>query len=338
MSRVLYAVLDWGLGHATRSSVLIDYLIDQGCTVDIYTGGNAEIYLRQRFPDLKIIPTRHLCIRSHSRASSFIRWPYQLLRQYLRDRRWSRRHAASYDRIISDGRSGIRSRHCPAAFINHQVQIQHYDVPLSGAWSRIVRGLSAKYQQLWIPDYQDPKKSLAGPLSRSIHTHTYYLGPLSSWQLSDGPAQLDVDVLVILSGIEPARTHLQDRLIALLSTMPDITWELVTGTQVSDNSYHEMLSSDELSSLVGASRIVIARSGYSTIMDLHLAGKRAILIPTPGQPEQEYLAEHLPQNLVARTEESLTAEDIISVLSSKVELQKSVEDNRWKDVLTQFVH
>jgi len=36
--------------------------------------------------------------------------------------------------------------------------------------------------------------------------------------------------------------------------------------------------------------VIISRSGYSTIMDLVRLNKSAILIPTPGQTEQEYLA------------------------------------------------
>nr|MDQ3101348.1 hypothetical protein [Bacteroidota bacterium] len=36
--------------------------------------------------------------------------------------------------------------------------------------------------------------------------------------------------------------------------------------------------------------LIVSRSGYTTIMDLVATGKRALLIPTPGQPEQEYLA------------------------------------------------
>jgi predicted glycosyltransferase len=45
-----------------------------------------------------------------------------------------------------------------------------------------------------------------------------------------------------------------------------------------------------LNSLLKLAPHVIARSGYTTIMDLHRIGRRAILFPTKGQWEQEYLA------------------------------------------------
>ena len=36
---------------------------------------------------------------------------------------------------------------------------------------------------------------------------------------------------------------------------------------------------------------LVSRSGYSTLMDLKVLGKKAILFPTKGQKEQEYLFE-----------------------------------------------
>ncbi len=45
--------------------------------------------------------------------------------------------------------------------------------------------------------------------------------------------------------------------------------------------------------ILASSSLVIARSGYSSVMELVSLGKGAVLIPTPGQPEQEYLGRHL---------------------------------------------
>jgi UDP-N-acetylglucosamine:LPS N-acetylglucosamine transferase len=43
---------------------------------------------------------------------------------------------------------------------------------------------------------------------------------------------------------------------------------------------------------IESSDIVLARAGYSTIMDMYVLGKKALIIPTPGQTEQIYLARH----------------------------------------------
>ena len=45
--------------------------------------------------------------------------------------------------------------------------------------------------------------------------------------------------------------------------------------------------------------MVISRCGYSTVMDLMTLQKKSILIPTPGQTEQEYLASYLMQKNMA---------------------------------------
>jgi len=43
-------------------------------------------------------------------------------------------------------------------------------------------------------------------------------------------------------------------------------------------------------------KFIITRSGYTTIMELAELGKtRVLLLPTPGQTEQEYLADYYEQ-------------------------------------------
>ena len=52
------------------------------------------------------------------------------------------------------------------------------------------------------------------------------------------------------------------------------------------------LNDAELIAAMQHANRIIARSGYSTVMDLDALGliEKAELIPPPGQPEQEYLA------------------------------------------------
>ena len=47
--------------------------------------------------------------------------------------------------------------------------------------------------------------------------------------------------------------------------------------------------------IIAASENIISRSGYTTIMELVSMGRTAMIIPTPGQTEQEYLAEYLSE-------------------------------------------
>ena len=59
-----------------------------------------------------------------------------------------------------------------------------------------------------------------------------------------------------------------------------------------------MLQSD-LQSAINESKLIISRSGYSTIMDLEKLGVKVFFIPTPGQFEQEYLAKYLKSQNIA---------------------------------------
>ena len=57
--------------------------------------------------------------------------------------------------------------------------------------------------------------------------------------------------------------------------------------------FKNMLTSDALADAITSSKLVVCRSGYSTILDLVALKASAIFYPTPGQTEQEYLAERL---------------------------------------------
>ena len=57
--------------------------------------------------------------------------------------------------------------------------------------------------------------------------------------------------------------------------------------------FENHLEANRLSEMLSSAKMVICRSGYSSVMDLLKLNKRALLIPTPGQTEQVYLAEHL---------------------------------------------
>lgn len=58
------------------------------------------------------------------------------------------------------------------------------------------------------------------------------------------------------------------------------------------------MTSKDLETTINSSKLIISRSGYTTIMDLAKLNKRAIFIPTPGQYEQLYLADILSKQKI----------------------------------------
>jgi predicted glycosyltransferase len=59
--------------------------------------------------------------------------------------------------------------------------------------------------------------------------------------------------------------------------------------------FYNHLPAEELNKEIAMAEYVISRSGYTTVMDLVKLKKKSILVPTPGQTEQEYLAGYLMQ-------------------------------------------
>ena len=207
--------------------------------------------------------------------------------------------------ILSDNRYGLHHPVCPSALITHQLHIKSgwgglVDTALQAFHYRLI----ARFGQCWVPDVPE-LPGAGGDLSHPRQLPkkpTYYLGCLSRLQPSPGfKTHQHSYVLILLSGPEPQRSILEKVLVGQLSNCKEEVI-LVRGTTTKTGAInlpgvtvHDFVSTPELNELLGNARLVIARSGYTTVMDLLRLKKKSILIPTPGQPEQEYLAHHLLQ-------------------------------------------
>jgi len=138
----------------------------------------------------------------------------------------------------------------------------------------------------------------------------------------------DEHLLVLLSGPEPQRTILEKKLIEQLSNTSD-TVVFVRGLpsslpllkNIGSIRFENHLDTTALSNLLSSAKAVICRSGYSSVMDLLKLKQRALLIPTPGQTEQVYLAKHLSKQqwFVVQEQEQLNLKrDIAAVLSQNL--------------------
>lgn len=198
--------------------------------------------------------------------------------------------------IISDNRFGVYSNKIPSVYITHQLNV------LSGntTWltSKIHQYIIKKFDECWVPDVAS-KFNLSGELSH-IHSKKIkikYLGILSRFK--NRVAQKKHDILIVLSGVEPQRTLFEEKLIKELSNFKGNVL-LVRGIlneckiKTPDNfAVVNYLLGTELEKTIVESSLVIARSGYSTIMDLVVLNANVLFVPTPNQFEQEYLAKYL---------------------------------------------
>ncbi len=312
--KILVAPLDWGLGHATRCIPVINELLSHGCAVWIATGGSSLQLLRKEFPLASFLPLEGYRVFYHTAKNDF---RYTIARQIPKIRACIRQEHAwieemmdehHFDIIISDNRYGLYSKKAYSVFITHQLNIR---TGMGALADLLLQKINYRYIQrfdaCWVPDFEGPE-NLAGGLSHpaTLPPRTRYIGALS--RLDKKKDGKKYDLLIILSGPEPRRTIWEQALLKELETYNGNTL-VVRGLPGNSNPINaaasvqvvDFFSSDALSVAIRQSEWVVCRSGYTSVMDLVQVQHKAILIPTPGQPEQEYLATWLHQNKVFYT-------------------------------------
>jgi uncharacterized protein (TIGR00661 family) len=312
---VLLSPLDWGLGHTTRCIPLIHELVRLQCEVIIACSPTQQKLLEIEFQSLTFFTAPSSPpVYGRTKIATIIRLLFYLpkiLTLIKRENRWLRQflHSNPVDAIISDNRFGLYAPGIPCIFITHQVNIKTgLGVVLDGLARRFNERYIKKFTACWVPDYEG-ENSMAGTLSNA-NEYTR-IGGLSRFEGCDDAARMnanDTRLLVMLSGPEPQRSILEKKLIDALkeyngrvvlvrglpgeSELPEVPG----GVQVFNH-----LPATELNKLICSASMIIARSGYTTVMDLLKLKKKCILIPTPGQAEQEYLAKHLYNSKLAYT-------------------------------------
>lgn len=304
--RVFYAVLNWGLGHATRSIAIIDAFVQKGAKVTIASDGLALDFLKRHYPKANFVALPQLEIhygKGKNQLFALAAQALYLAQWYAKDRQEIKAHLAhnKYDIVLSDNRPGVYHENVLSIYITHQYHIK------AGSFSRMISGihqkLFSKYKAVWVPDFNE-FPGLGGDLShpKTKNKRVRYIGPLSDLH----PLQENIlfDVGVILSGPEPQRSILEQIIVNQLG-QSQLRVRLLRGTTKTplfDMPAHwqviDFAERWQVAETFANSKVMVARSGYSTIMDLTVWPKPAVLIPTPGQPEQEYCAElQLPRAL-----------------------------------------
>ena len=301
---VLIAPLNWGLGHATRCIPIIKSLLRNDFEVTIATDGRALKLLQQEFPNLKVItlPSYDIRYGSNNMILNIAFQIPKILNAIWKEKKMIKRivEKVKPDIIISDNRYGCISKKTKNVFLTHQVNIIIPINILEKPVNFINQKLINKFDECWIPDFEG-EKSLAGKLSTSDKIKKpIYLGILSRMQKI--PSSKKYDIIAIISGPEPQRTRFENQILKELkrsekrSLVVSGKPEQMDQNQITKNlEVVSFLNSNELNKAIAGSEIVVCRSGYSSIMDLIKLKKQAILVPTPGQTEQEYLASRLTQ-------------------------------------------
>ncbi|MGJ8761485.1 MAG: glycosyltransferase [Polaribacter sp.] len=304
-NKIIVAPLNWGLGHVTRCVPIINALLENNFTPIIASDGNALTFLRKEFPSLEYIeiPAYNISYHRNLKLGLLLQIP-QVLKAVREEHKIINNFILKNTDVvgvISDNRFGVRSSLVPSVYITHQINV------LSGITtfftSYFHQKIIKKFNECWIPDNNGSQFS--GKLSSTKNNiNLKFIGVLSRFK-KQASAQ-NIDILIIFSGPEPNRTLLENKLIsAFKNDSRNIVFVLgkVEATQkrwtLKNSTFYNYLLSEELQKLINSSKIVICRSGYSSIMDLAVLDKKVFFIPTEHQPEQEYLASFLESKKLA---------------------------------------
>lgn len=343
---ILIAPLNWGLGHATRCIPIIRALLQHNFIPVIASDGAALSLLIKEFPDLEAIelPSYNIKYSRHGSLLSFklfIDSP-KILKAIKAEQKaiQSLVKARQIDGFISDNRFGVYHPDLPSVYITHQLQV----LSRQTTWlsTKLHQKIIRKFDECWIPDVSG-HPNLSGKLGHVTHDlpNVKYIGPLS--RFTKTPSAFQYDILILLSGPEPQRAILEKKLLSEFRTYDRkvlFVKGIMDGEQVCEKigtmTIYNYMTSDLLEKSLNESRLIIARSGYTTVMDLAKLGKKAFFIPTPGQFEQKYLAKKLTEQKLAPSckQEVFTLKKLDGIEDFKG--MKTFEEIDFKDLFCLF--
>ncbi len=302
--KIGFGVCSLGIGHATRSFPVIRKLQEEGHELVIISHGRALEALKAEFPDMRFYDLEDYPIRYTEKAHQF--FPYifansrKIVRSMLENHREFLRIDAkeNFDIIISDSRYDVFNRFKPSYIIIHQLRIMLRLAFLRGGAMLYNSYMSKFFRKIIVPDFRE--NGLSGEMSHNIRfiepSQIEYVGILSPFRPRELPR--DIDALISISGPEPQRTIFENKIMEQLDAVDGkIVVTLGRPEKLESHSEKKRIYSyvdfKTREELMNRAKLIISRSGYSTIMDMYVTGGRGAFVPTPGQPEQRYLAKYL---------------------------------------------
>ena len=345
---ILICPLEWGLGHAGRMIAVASKLLERQNTVFIGTGKEHQSFFRNElsglnyidFPGFRPVYSKYL----PQYISVLLKTPLlfcHIIAEHKRLKSIIYKH--KIDIVISDNRIGLWNRNIKSVYVTHQPVIPLPEklkfLEWIGIWFH--RFFIRKYSFCFIPDLPGDL-NLSGRLTHNVRLpeNVRFIGILSRFAtLPSSPQDSGKGFphnTLILSGPEPQRGILREKVVrflehtepptVILEGKPGFSAEPVrSGNIISYNH----LRSDEMKNIITGSEHIISRSGYTTVMELISLNCSALLIPTPGQTEQEYLAEYLSGKGWFTAIKQKNIEEGITMTTSKVKLPAGIiEESR----------
>ena len=224
-----------------------------------------------------------------------------------KEHRWLQAHVTAFDQVISDNRYGLYNSRLKTIFVTHQLHVKAPFKWIETIIQKTQYYFINKFSECWVPDTQD-YPGFAADLSHPAvmpKIPVTYIGALSQFSVLQNATTTvppkKYTYCFLLSGPEPQRTLLQNLIESGAARFhePSILIEGRPSDLPNHYQINETLTKlryargQDLLDIIMQSEYIVCRSGYSTLMELLPLHKKMILVPTPGQTEQEYLASSL---------------------------------------------
>ena len=355
--KILICPLEWGLGHAGRCIPLASEFRARGYKVIFGAGKRHLSFLKREFPDAETIeflgfnPTYSkwmpMWLVMVIKSPSLI---YHIIKEHIELPKIIRKCGA--DLVLSDNRFGLWSSLVPTIYMTHQVRIRfpRWTLFLEPLGCAIHKFFIKRYDYCLIPDLPGDN-NLSGELSHCVKmpVNASYIGLLSRFTNVNPSPDLpkgvnEIHDTVILSGPEPQKTILKSSIMKAYADSNIQVVILGAEPDLDDSSYYDgrfimfnHLPTAEMKKVILSSREIITRSGYSTVMELASMNRSALLIPTPGQTEQEYLAKRLSEKgwFTSINQKELSAKSLL--FSEKRTCDATILMEESKKLLEEFV-
>lgn len=327
---------------------ILRYLLQFQCQILIAATGGQKKLLESEFPHLQFLtpPEYDVKYNGKSKGLTFdlFRQIPRLIRVIRNEKAWVEQivHDYKVDLIISDNRYGFRSPKINSVIISHQLAPKS---GLTGAIDNIVKffhiKLLQRFNACWIPDAAG--SILSGELSCLGHPPPgfHFIGPVSRFAGASTQLTVKAKLLIILSGPEPNRTQWENDLLKQLEHF-DQPYTIVRGLPGEGSTLPHCvnhLSAEALLQEIIGAKAIICRAGYTSIMDLLALHTTAVLVPTPGQTEQEYLAEQLSAQkmFVTMEEKHFSLADALHKLEHFEPLQPPLDFFRFRIFVDELI-
>lgn len=335
---------------------IINWLLEAKANVIIGGDGRSLELLKQEYPSLPFIELPSYNVQ-YPKDGNFVmstlmrspiylnavRQEYMALQDIIDN--------CSIDVVISDNRYGLWTDKVPCVFIGHQIVLQpserlKWATPIA---YRMQRLFLDRFDEVWIPD-NEKENSIAGDLVHQypLTKNMKLMGALSRFEQKDNLEHEfgELDIVCVLSGPEPQRSLLEYQLKKQLKDLGRSVLivqgktETYEAKQVKNITKVSYLTSETLHAVLQQAKVIISRTGYSTVMDLYALGKKAILIPTPGQTEQILLGEHLAEKdyAIVQQQDNLDIPQAIEQLGNIKGFPQQDRNRLMSNVLASFFH